>query len=589
MFPLLALLCPLAAAAPATLPTRQIPEPVLVELQLLENRFDLALAADCAADVCSSKGCVWLDHAVADQPAASSMPGLSDEPGPAASGAQTYLTRAQCTFAHEASMDPATAQAIVQRLQTRLTRGWTVVAVNREALKALPAPETPPLEPEPVPEPVEAPAAPPPWTLAEAAHELWDALLPHAFWMVGLGLFTLAATTLIWAWRRVGRASIEEQALLAELAAPVPPAKDEPAPPPPDDADRAVVADQEARWRARLDAMDPERPDPELVVLVRDRLRAGDLTFLAKATLLFPDRLPALFPSDGETAAAKLELAELLRTGDAAALPADRDFFAALHRHALAASLSAQPDARVVRSLREDFGASGLVGLIGQSADRVGALLFALAPREEQLEMARLLDPPRVAALATELLRSNRMDPREIRAVFEVLRAARGEAPAPPEAMHAEVTDRGATFDAAGALAVLLPQLSAATREGLFDDALARTHGALPSWTRGILTPDMLLSLPAEARADLLLEVEVEPLAAWLSLVDAETRGSLLADAPEALRLSIQASSVFPSRSRQVGLADRARRDLARGFQRQLARARIPFEQVVRPAEALGA
>lgn len=340
------------------------------------------------------------------------------------------------------------------------------------------------------------------------------------------------------------------------------------------------MAEQEARWTAALTAMDPAHPDPELQALVRERLRAGDLPLLAKAVLRFPEHFPALFPTDGEIATAKLELANLLQTVDVDTLPGDVAFFTALQRHALAATLSSQPDARVVRSLREDFGATGLVALIGQLPPRLGALLYALTPPVEQHEMVRLLTVPQVAALAQQLLLSNRMDPVETTALFDVLRTANGAVP-DVRALAGGITNRGATFDAAAALAVLLPRLTPAHRGALYDDALARTHGSLPAWTRGILTPDMLLALPAESRADLLLEVEAEPLAAWFSVVDAELRPRLLAGVPDSLRLSIEAASVFPSRARQLALAGRGRRELARGFQRQLARLGISFERVV--------
>src|SRR5690606_29585996 len=103
---------------------------------------------------------------------------------------------------------------------------------------------------------------------------------------------------------------------------------------------------------------------------------------------------------------AKIELAEYLKTAEPEALPDDAAFFRDLNRHALSASVLAQSDARVVRSLREEFGAAGLAALIGQLDPRTGALLFALAPPDEQQEIVRLLHPAAQESLAEMLLRS---------------------------------------------------------------------------------------------------------------------------------------------------------------------------------------
>ena len=106
--------------------------------------------------------------------------------------------------------------------------------------------------------------------------------------------------------------------------------------------------------------MDPENPDPEITALVRELLLAEELDLLTKAVLTFPDTLPAAFPSGGDVAAAKLALATHLKTHAKESLPDDAAFYTRLSRHALAATVSTQQDARVVRSLREDFGAAGL-------------------------------------------------------------------------------------------------------------------------------------------------------------------------------------------------------------------------------------
>src|SRR5690606_13656919 len=147
-------------------------------------------------------------------------------------------------------------------------------------------------------------------------------------------------------------------------------------------------------------------------------------------------------------------------------------------------------------------------------------------------------------------------------------------------------SDHGAPFDATAALSLLLPRLSQPDREELFARVLRRFGGSLPDWYRGILVPDMLLELSDEARADLFLEVEIEPLAAWQSLLDTVTSERIFASAPRSLRTSLRAASVFASRTQQLALAERGRRELAAGFQARLARENLSFEQVVRSMAA---
>jgi hypothetical protein len=347
------------------------------------------------------------------------------------------------------------------------------------------------------------------------------------------------------------------------------------------ESDAARLQQQEARWSARLAAFDPAKPDPELQAAIRELLRAGELAVLAKAALRFPNTLPAAFPSGGDIAGPKIALAELLRDADPRTLPTDAELFAALDRYALFAALVTQGDAGVVRSVREDFGTAGLARLVQQLPARQAAILFALAPLETRYELVGLLTEAQTTALSAELLRSNRLGPEETADLFAALQAAQRGDTLPPPYAQAEVADHGAPFDSTGALSTLLPKLSPLARATLFQDAQRALNGSLPAWVQGVLTPDMLFALEPEALADLLLSVEVEALAAWASLLDGDARARVIGAAPESLRRSIEAVSVFPNRAQQVLLADRGRQALARGFQAQLARARRPFAAVL--------
>jgi hypothetical protein len=251
-------------------------------------------------------------------------------------------------------------------------------------------------------------------------------------------------------------------------------------------------------------------------------------------------------------------------------------FFERLNRHALSAQLSAQSDADTLRSLKQDFGASGLADLVAKVPPRIGGLLFALAPLSTQLETARLLVPKDLMACAQQLLLSNRMDREEAAWLFALLDSAKtGELPKTPAPM--QVRDQGPIFDASGALSTLLARLGSDSREALFGQISQRFGGALPSWHSDILFADLLFALSEEARADLMLSVEVDELKAWLGVIPETSRELLLDGAPNALRATVMG----PTPALNAERVRAGRVALARGFQRQLRRAGLTFEQAV--------
>lgn len=562
----------LLLSAQAQVPKRTIPPTVLAEVQELENRFELALAQDCDATRCSSRGCTYVDHAVADQGRARSLPGLTQEPGPGSEPSQEFLTRASCSYAHEAAMEPGDIQILNSRLQTRLSSGWVAVSVSNQALKPLPEYLRGPVKPEVI-EAEEAPEQElPPAPTPSRADELWSALLPHFFWMVGIGLGTLAAMSLIWGWRRLGRLSPEDQALLAQLSEPEP----EPSEPAPvaavveGDADQAWVDAQRGQWKQRL--ADAQDPLPQ--ALVTELLRGEDRELLVQALLLFPE-LASAFPQSGDLADDKLELAARLRSAELGSLD-QAAFFERLNRHALSAQLGAQADADTLRSLKQDFGAAGLAELIAQVPARIGGLLFALAPLPTQMEAARLLSAEQLQACAHQLLLSDRMDRDEAAWLFALLDAAK-EGGMPQGPAPTRVRDQGPRFDAAGALSLLLPRLHPDARRALFEQVSQRFGGALPAWHSEILFSDLLFSLEDEARADLLLSVDVDALKAWIGALSADSREALVQTLPNTLKASLMgpAPELNPERVTAGRVA------IARGLQRQLRRAGLSFEAAV--------
>jgi len=589
---------------PTPLPGKHIPAPVLMELRALENQFDLSLGRDCAPERCISKGCVYQDHAVVDLPRSASLPGLGTTEGPGSVPVQEYLTRAHCDFAHEKSVSGRDVQALVKRLEQRLAKGWLQVTVGHqilepisESLRDSPTPPPPVAPPEPVKPPEAAPAPPPKFELDVALRELWLALLPHFSWMTAILLVTLATLTIIWALRRLGRETIEEKAMLAQLnagtlsGAPGAAAAGETPEEASgasqlsaeDQANAAFVTEQNQQWGQRFAKADLAKDDSVVVELLREWLKAGEFALLAKAIFLFGDRLSVAFPSDGEYAVRKVEFAEYLRALDPTRLPTDAVFFRQLGQHAIAASLKSQSDAGIYLSLREEFGSAGIASLIERLPERHGALLYALVPTDVQDEVARAMPPGVRLETAKQLLLTNRISREERGHLFEAIDAARAglALPLPPPASENDVVDRGHEIDAAGALSNLLPFIDAKDRRALFLTAFQRSNGALPHWYESILYPDMLLKVPSELQADMLLEVDVKGLAGWSSLQSPEWQEHFLSGLSQSLQNALRASMAFRSRADQLHAAKLGHDELVASVKKLVTQGKVTFSEIV--------
>jgi hypothetical protein len=280
------------------------------------------------------------------------------------------------------------------------------------------------------------------------ARDLWETMLPHASWMTAILLLTLATLALIWAGRRLGAPSLDEKLLLHQLsqeqaAPPAATAEPEtPAPAPtmsPEDAD--FVRSQEELWTGRLSSASTDS-DQIMADLLQEWLRAGNFPMLARALLVFGDRVASALATDADLAMKKLEFAAYFRDVDEAELPSRTEFFRRLNQHAMASALLAQDDVKPYRTLREDFGSSGVVDLMEQLPPRGAALLFALMPRDSQSDVARLMPAALRVSTAEQLLASTRMARAESDFIFQSIGAVRDGRPLPPPPSVA-VTDRG--------------------------------------------------------------------------------------------------------------------------------------------------
>lgn len=582
-------------------PTLHIPPPIVLEVGLLERRFDTALAADCSTDRCFSKGCVYARHQTIDLPRQTSLPGLPSDEGPGAVAPQEYLTEARCEFTHEKSVSTRDVQALARRLEQRLSKGWLKVTVSPQLLepvsKALaeplpetekppePEPETPPAtdpdsrkgpEPAPVPEPT--------WNAAVAVHELWSSLLPHIPWMLAIFLLTVATAVLIWAARRLGTPSLEEKMLEAQMA-------QAPAPPPPEpapdaekktseqDADHDFAEEQQRVWSERVAQL--QASEPNMVGdLVREWLKVGEFPTLARALLTFGDRLSLAFSADADLALKKLEFAEYFRDVDESTLPTRAQFFRRLNQQSMSSLLMSQADVQLYRALREDFGSAGICSLMEQLPSRFSALLFAIVPRDAQIDVARLLSPEVRLSVASQLLVSTRISKEESAFVFACVGAAmEGKALPPPP--KSAITDRGPAVDAPTALSVLLPHIPGADRSALLVSALQQSGGNAPAWFEDIFFGEMLTQLDSELRSDLLLDVDIRGLSAWLSMQEQSWRQTFVGQLSPSMQNALRQNASFSSRAEQMQLGRRGHQDLVRALKGLYARDRTGFLKLV--------
>jgi hypothetical protein len=291
---------------------------------------------------------------------------------------------------------------------------------------------------------------------------------------------------------------------------------------------------------------------------------------------VFGDRVASALATDSDLAMKKLEFAAYFRDVDESTLPSRPEFFRRLNQHAMASTLLAQDDVKPYRTLREDFGSSGVVDLMEQLPARAAALLFALMPRDSQSDVARLLPQPLRLATAEHLLASTRMARAESEFIFQSIAAVREGRPLPPPPATT-VADRGPAIDGATALSVLLPHLGREQRAQLFQQAVAKSGGNAPRWFEDILFGPMLDGLEPDVRQDLLLEVDIRGLAAWLASQEQEWQRAFTASLSTSLQAALRTNGSFSSRDESLRLARVGHDELTRALKLLYAKERVTF------------
>ena len=587
-----------SVAGAQEIPQKFIPPTVQVEMRLLQAQFKTALHNDCAADKCFPKGCQYVNHLTLDQPRTTSLPGLPADEGLGSVDPQEYLTEARCAYSHEKKVRGRDVRSLNRRLEKRLSSGWLKVSVVSEALEPIPkslADEAPVKEDKPKEvkkeeeKPVVETPPPEPWTSDKVFEEFWHSILPHFPWMIAIFLLTFATLILIWAGRKLGKPSMEDRMLEAQLAA-GPPEPDEQialtepedqGPSPKELAEQSFVEEQEAEWAERIDRMEVADEDNVVMQLLREWLKKGEYETLARALFVFGDKVSHAFAKDTEFAMKKVDFAEYFREVDEKQLPSRGEFYRKLNQQAMSSQLLSQDDVQLYRSLREEFGSSGVLNLMALMPSRYGALLFALIPREGQHDVAKMMPQELRVQVAEQLLSSTRISKEEGAYIFACVDAAKNEGTLPPPPRQTTLIDRGPSLDGASALSILLTHVSSEERNRVFARALNDKGGSVPRWYEDILFNHMLSNLSDDVRNDLLLDVDVRALGAWLSLQSPPWQKAFVTELSQSMQNALRASSGFSSRAEQMRLANRGHKELVAALKSNYARDNARFVDLV--------
>ena len=182
-------------AQTAGVPKEKIPDLLLNQVRLLEADFVIALQKDCGGNGCFPRGCVYASHQMITMPGNRSLPGLSsgaddrDQSEP-----QYILTGVTCEYTFESSLDQAGIKNLSRRLEAKLSKG-----ALRVSLKAL---EIPAAANQPLPiQPLEL----------SLMDKIASQLLQHFSWILGVILANILLILGLWAWRRIGYDSKEDE------------------------------------------------------------------------------------------------------------------------------------------------------------------------------------------------------------------------------------------------------------------------------------------------------------------------------------------------------------------------------------------
>lgn len=481
--------------AQKNLPQEKIPASVMTELNQLSVTFQDVLARDCPADICVAKGCAYEDHQETKTVESRSLPGLdgvSDDALPT-DVAQNFLTKARCEFAYESKLNSESYGILRNRLQQKLSRGFLTVGVQGIVMNPLPESlqdsEKPPVKENPED-----------WK-NQREKQLWNLALQHGPWIIGLLLATLATLLVIWAIRKLGKKTFEDELAEAEMLAEAEAGKN-----------AAAAVDENAKNRLELIGILKDQPE-KAALIARYWLEEED--FAALAQILSLTELGIVLPQDPALAISQQKFQQyLLESGSESA--AWSVFKERIQELLGRISILMDENLRLFHHIEKLWRAHDLATVLNQAEPVEALYILSRFSPYYQWSAIRALDPKAMRILFEQAAAQPRIAPASLAHTHSALRSQMGLSSTAVEWDRPKVKGLGFPVETTLFIRLGVDHGSFGSDRDAFVREFRDVDGTIGSIK--VRSFEDLQTMAAAQRRDLLLMLEPEELVAWLSL-----------------------------------------------------------------------
>lgn len=494
---LLFLSCAALIAQTASIPKEKVPEILLNQVRLLEADFVVALQKDCGLSNCYPRGCVYVSHEIVSLQGNRSLPGLSQEGDARSSGEPQYiLTGLACEYVFERGIDKQEILNLNRRLESKLSKG-----ALRVTLKAIEIPTAN----------KEAPVQIKDLSIKD---KLILKFIEYFSWILGALLVIAILVLSLWAWRRIGRDSKEE-----ELRFMLYKKKLESNVEVPQVADGHSSEDPEAAaLQARLVGL-RERHDKNPAILqaiLQIWMEEEQFQKVACSLLLLAEAEQSPFPASLKDSLASLRLGSFMQHYN----PSPEERRSVLKELEQEQALKVHFDQTHLLRVWQLFSQNDGASLLARSTDlEARRALFALAPGLKIKELALALPSSDVLPIAQSFWLSPRVKSQAIAEWIGVKKSS--DAVSTQEAKASWI------------LGFLFSRLNHKERAEL----LAKNSGP---WTEQIFYPEGLAEMSGEKAQDLLLSVDALALNHWYASLTRDQQSLILGLLPDSYRAELQ-------------------------------------------------